>query len=123
MSTILEAPSTQEAIAARPLQQSGGLLERSAALAVVTSADGRIVLANRAWTDLLGYASDTVLGRLLTHFVHPDHAAPFAAMLRESAESGAAQCRRSRALPRRNTQVVVLASPPRCRPEPVCHRL
>ena len=91
MSTILEAPSTQEAIAARPLQQCGGLLERSAALAVVTSADGRIVLANRAWTDLLGHASDTVLGRLLTHFVHPDHAAPFAAMLRESAESGAAR--------------------------------
>jgi PAS domain S-box-containing protein len=87
MTTILEAPATQEAIAARPLQQCGGLLERSPAL-VVTSADGRILLANRAWTDLLGHPSDTVLGRLVTHFVHPDHAVAFAAMLRESAESG-----------------------------------
>ncbi len=60
-------------------------------LAVVTSVDGRILLANRAWTDLLGHASDTVLGRLVTHFVHPDHTAAFAAMLCEIAESGAAR--------------------------------
>jgi PAS domain S-box-containing protein len=89
MSTTLDRPLTPEAIAVQSPQQRGGLLERSPALVAVTSIDGRIMLANRAWTDLLGHASELVLGRLVTHFVHPDHAAAFTAMLRESAETGA----------------------------------
>jgi PAS domain S-box-containing protein len=88
MSTILERPTTPDAAPVQPLQQRGGLLERSPALVAVMSVDGRMMLANRAWTDLLGHASELVMGRLVTQFVHPDHAAAFTAMLRETAETG-----------------------------------
>jgi two-component system, cell cycle sensor histidine kinase and response regulator CckA len=91
MTTTLEPPPTQVAIAVQPLQQSSGLLERSPALVAVISFDGRILLANRAWTDLLGHASELVVGRLVSQFVHADHAAAFTTMLRESAESGASR--------------------------------
>jgi len=91
MTTTCDRPPTQDAIAAQPLQQCGGLLERSPVLAVVTSADGRILLANRAWTDLLGHPGEAVSGRLVTNFVHPDHAAAFVAVLRESSDLGAAR--------------------------------
>src|SRR5580704_7497978 len=91
MTTTCDRLPTQDAIAAQPLQQCGGLLERSPVLAVVTSADGRILLANRAWTDLLGHPSEAVSGRLVSNFVHPDHAADFVAVLRESSESGTAR--------------------------------
>ena len=91
MTTTFERPATQDVIGAQPLPHSGSLLERSPALVVVTSVDGRILLANRAWTDLLGHASDAVLGRPIKNFIHPDHAAAFATMLSEIAASGTAR--------------------------------
>jgi two-component system cell cycle sensor histidine kinase/response regulator CckA len=90
MTTILPRPTTHEAIAAQPLNQQHAL-ERSPALVAVVSAEGRILLANRAWTDLLGHASDVVVGRLMANFIHPDHVAAFGTTLRESCESGASR--------------------------------
>jgi PAS domain S-box-containing protein len=91
MTTTFERSATSDGIAAQPLPPSGSLLERSPALVVVTSLDGRILLANRAWTDLLGYASDAVLGRPIKTFLHPDHAVAFTTMLGEAAAAGAAR--------------------------------
>jgi len=88
MATILDPAVMPAATAAQPSPQWGGLLERSPALVAITSADGRILLANRAWTDLLGHSSETVIGRSVTHFVHQDHLGPFTAAMREAAQSG-----------------------------------
>ena len=89
MSTTLPANAIQEKIAAQPpLNQRGGLFERSPGLVAVTSFEGRILSANRSWTELLGHPIDLMVGRPLTHFVHRDNVAAVAALLKECAESG-----------------------------------
>ena len=41
-------------------------------LQVVVDADGVFTAANEAWTSILGWRTDEVIGQLHTHFVHPD---------------------------------------------------
>jgi PAS domain S-box-containing protein len=101
------ADRTQAAIERRQAEQSladlAGTLERqveartrerdrtwqtSQDLLAVISADGHFLSVNPAWTSLLGWRTDEVVGRHLASFSHPDDRRSSEAALQRAQESG-----------------------------------
>jgi two-component system, cell cycle sensor histidine kinase and response regulator CckA len=83
-------------IAHNPIEERGPssapsfdrLFERHPGVVLVMSFDGRLMLANRGWSDFVGQPAEMLVGRSVTHFIHPDHLAAFTAALKESAADG-----------------------------------
>ncbi len=90
----MNAPITLDPQAAGPRDvASSARVERpnenAPVLDLATDFEGRILLANRCWNHVLGHASESVVGRMVTAFAHPDFVAELAAALRETAATGA----------------------------------
>lgn len=57
----------------RPYQQLDTFFNASLDLFTILDADGRILLANKEWQELLGYPLSYIKGKTIFDFVHPDH--------------------------------------------------
>lgn len=56
-----------------PLEADLRLLwDRAGVLLCITDADQRLLAVNRAWTEILGWREDELIGRRVLEFVHPD---------------------------------------------------
>lgn len=57
----------------RPYKQLETFFNTSLDLFTILDADGRILLANKEWQNLLGYPLASIRGKTIFDFIHPDH--------------------------------------------------
>jgi diguanylate cyclase (GGDEF)-like protein/PAS domain S-box-containing protein len=71
----------EPALSATELAQLQRLFQTSPDLLATIAPDGRFTMLNPAWEDTLGWPRESLLGRPMREFVHPDDAGQTAAML------------------------------------------
>src|SRR5690554_385700 len=57
----------------RPYQQLDTFFNASLDLFTILDTEGRIILANKEWQNLLGYPLSFIKGKTIFDFIHPDH--------------------------------------------------